>query len=143
MTQVITPYLLYNDTAAALRFLHEAFGFTETFRHADENGRVDHAEMELGGGQVMLGTPGGEYRNPAASGGATVLVHVYVEDVDAHCERARAAGAVIGREPADQVYGDRNYQATDPEGHQWYFAQRVREVSPDQWGAVGAGTGGG
>jgi uncharacterized glyoxalase superfamily protein PhnB len=65
-------------------------------------------------------------------------VHVYVDDVDAHFERARAAGATILEEPADQPYGDRRYAAEDPEGHQWFFAQHVRDLAPEDWGAVAA-----
>jgi uncharacterized glyoxalase superfamily protein PhnB len=69
----------------------------------------------------MLGCPGPEYRNPKRLGGHTQLVYVYVDDVDAHCERARAAGAEILREPEDQDYGARDYTARDPEGHIWSF----------------------
>lgn len=141
MPQRITPYLLYADAAAALDWLAEAFGFTETLRHADDEGRVNHAEMALGGGSIMLGEPGPDYRNPKALGAVTQLVHVYVDDVDAHCAGARAAGALIEREPADQEYGDRNYGAVDPEGHRWFFAQKLREVAPEEWGATGAGDG--
>ncbi|CAN5256026.1 VOC family protein [soil metagenome] len=141
MKQRITPYLLYADAAAALDWIAAAFGFTETLRHADDDGGVNHAEMELGGGSIMLGEPGPDYRNPKVMGGVTQLVHVYVEDADAHCARARAAGATIEREPADPEYGERNYGAVDPEGHRWFFAQKLREVSPEQWGATGAGDG--
>lgn len=138
MTQRITPYLLYTDAATALDWLAATFGFTETLRHADDEGRVNHAEMEMGGSSIMLGEPGPDYRNPNALGGATQLVHVYVDDVDVHCARARAAGAVIEREPADQVYGDRNYGAVDPEGHRWFVAQKLRDVLPEEWGAAQA-----
>jgi uncharacterized glyoxalase superfamily protein PhnB len=124
MTHTITPYLLYEDAAAALKFLSRAFGFTESMR-IDANGRVQHAEMELGDGRVMLGQPAEGYRNPKHLGTATALIYAYVEDVDAHCAQAREAGAEIAEEPADQEYGDRRYHARDPEGHDWYFAQRM------------------
>ena len=62
-------------------------------------------------------------------------IYVYVDDVDAHYERARTAGAEIIDEPEDQVYGERRYGAVDPEGHRWYFSQVVREVTPEDWGA--------
>lgn len=125
MAQTVTPYLLYEDAAGALDFLARAFGFEETTRMAMPDGRVSHAEMKLGDGEIMLGQPEDGYRNPKQLGGTTVLMHVYVDDVDAHCERARAGGAEIADEPADQEYGDRRYHARDPEGHSWYFAQRV------------------
>jgi uncharacterized glyoxalase superfamily protein PhnB len=91
------------------------------------------------GGAIMLGSPGADYRNPLALGGPSVLVHVYVNDVDAHFGAARQAGAVIERELADQPYGDRSYAAVDPEGHQWFFATRVKEMEPEEWGAVSPG----
>lgn len=137
MTQRITPYLLYVDAAAAVDWLAQAFGFTEPLRHEAADGRVDPAEMELGNGSIMLGEPGHDYRNPKTLGGATQLVHVYVPDVDAHCARARAAGATIEREPAYQEYGDRNYSVVDPEGHRWFFAQKLREVEAEELGAIG------
>jgi uncharacterized glyoxalase superfamily protein PhnB len=141
MVQRVTPYVLYSDAAAALDYLGRVFGLRETLRFTGPDGRVNHAEMEFpDGGEIMLGSPGDEYRNPLAVGGVTVLVHVYVDDVDAHYEAARRAGATIERELADQPYGDRSYAAVDPEGHQWFFATRVQEVAPEDWGAV-SGTG--
>jgi PhnB protein len=131
-----TPYLLYEDVGAALEWLSRAFGFRERLRFQGEDGAVTHAEMELDGGEVMLGWPGPDYRNPRRLGQTTQLVHVYVEDVDAHFERAREVGAEIVSEPQDQEYGDRRYDVKDPEGHLWSFAQHVRDVTPDEWGAT-------
>jgi uncharacterized glyoxalase superfamily protein PhnB len=136
MTQRIVPYLLYGDVEAALEFLARAFGFEERLRYAGAAGYVNHAEMRLGDSVVFLGDPGDDYRNPKELGGETVLVQVYVDDVDAHFERARAAGAEIAEEPADQEYGERRYAAVDPEGHRWFFAQVTREVTPEEWGAT-------
>ena len=138
MGQAITPYLLYEDGAAAVEFLTSAFGFREIVRSISPEGRVWHAELELGAGSLMLGEPGADYRNPRRLGGVTVAIHVYVDDVDAHHDRAKAAGAEIGEEPADQAYGDRRYQAVDPEGHEWFFAQKIREVAAEEWGATAA-----
>jgi uncharacterized glyoxalase superfamily protein PhnB len=132
----ITPYLLYEDVAGALEWLTKAFGFRERVRFAAEDGTVNHAEMELAGGLVMLGHPGADYQSPKRLGHSTHLVHVYVDDVDEHFERARAAGAVIHAEPADQAYGDRRYDAEDLEGHRWSFAQHIRDVPPAEWGAT-------
>jgi len=127
----ITPYLYYEDVAAALDFLGRAFGFRERMRMPGPDGRPSHAEVELADGVVMLGHPGPEYRCPKRTGQATQNVHVYVDDVDKHFARAKQAGAKILAEPADQFYGDRRYGAEDPEGHQWYFAQHVRDVAPE------------
>ena len=135
MPDTITPYLLYEDGAAAIDFLTKAFGFREVLRSRSPEGRVWHAELALGDGTVYLGEPGGEYRNPKRLGTTTVAIHVYVDDADAHYQHAKAAGAEIRAEPADQEYGDRRYMAVDPEGHEWFFAQRVRDVMPEEWGA--------
>ena len=135
MSDNITPYLLYEDGAAAMEFLSGAFGFEEVLRSQSPEGRVGHAEMRLGDGNIFLGEPGGEYRGPKRLGTTTVGIHVYVDDVDGHCERAKAAGAEIREEPADQEYGDRRYTALDLEGHTWFFAARVKETSPEEWGA--------
>jgi uncharacterized glyoxalase superfamily protein PhnB len=142
MTQTITPYLLYEDAAAALEFLSRAFGFEETLRSTSSEGRVQHAEMRLDDGAIFLGEPGGDYRNPKRLGASTFCLYVYVADADAHCAQARAAGAEIADEPADQEYGDRRYHALDPEGHEWYFAQRIRDVAPGEWGAETKGAAG-
>lgn len=125
----ITPYLFYENVAGALDWLARAFGFDEFGdRYTGEDGKVNHAAMKLGEGQVMMGCPGPAYRNPKRLGAATQQLYVYVEDVDAHFARAREAGAEILEEPQDQFYGDRRYSATDPEGHHWCFAQRIRDV---------------
>jgi uncharacterized glyoxalase superfamily protein PhnB len=127
----ITPYLLYQDVDAALEWLTTTCGFTEDVRMPGPEGKAVHAEARLGDGVVMMGNPGPDYQNPKRRGGATQLVYVYVDDVDKHFETARAAGAHILNEPADQFYGDRTYGAEDPEGHQWSFAQHVRDVAPE------------
>ena len=135
----VMPYLLYEDSDAALEFLTDALGFTEKYRMTADDGRVNHAEVMIGGdGVVMLGTPGSDYKNPKKLGGKTQQIYVYVDDVDAHYERAKAAGAKITREPEDQFYGDRNYGVEDPEGHEWYFGTHVRDVSPEEMQAAGA-----
>jgi PhnB protein len=127
----ITPYLLYEDVDAAVDWLVDVFGFAEQVRMKGPDGRANHAEIKLGDGVVMMGNPGPEYQNPKRRGGATQLVYVYVDDVDKHCEAAKAAGARILQELSDQFYGDRTYGAEDPEGHQWSFAQHVRDVAPE------------
>ncbi len=138
MAGTVTPYLFYEDVARALDWLRDAFGFEEKLRFADDSGVVSHAEMRIGDGEIMLGAPGGEFKNPKRLGAVTVGVHVYVGDVDAHFERARAAGAEILREPADQEYGDRRYDCADLEGHQWYFATQLEQLAPEEWGATTA-----
>ncbi|MGD1148473.1 MAG: VOC family protein [Thermoanaerobaculaceae bacterium] len=131
-TPRVTPYLCYEDVAAALRWLADAFGLRESVRMQGPDGKVNHAEMRIGDGLVMMGCPGPQYRNPKHVGHVTQSLMVYVDDVDAHYARARNAGARIIAPPEDQFYGDRRYAAEDPEGHHWYFAQHVRDVSVDE-----------
>jgi len=125
LMQTITPYLLYEDAARALDFLSRAFGFEEKRRITTPDGHVGHAEMRFGDGEIHLGQPE-QPSSPRSYGGTPVLLYVYVEAVDEHCSRARAAGAEIVDEPADQEYGERRYHCRDPEGHSWYFAQPLR-----------------
>ncbi len=117
----VCPYLNYEDTGAMIDWLAEAFGLVE--RHRESDGEtVTHAEMTLGDAVIMMGCPGPEYRNPRSLGQVTQSLYVFVDDIDAHCDRARRAGAEILEEPADRDYGHRRYGAVDPEGHRWYFA---------------------
>ena len=127
----ITPYLLYEDCAAALDFLTRALGFTEDVRMAGPDGKVDHAEVRMGDGVVMMGMPGPDYQNPNRHGHVSQMVYVYVDDVDKHYEQAKGAGAKIISEPQDQFYGDRNYMAEDPQGHQWNFATHTLDVAQE------------
>jgi len=127
----ITPYLLYADVAAASSWLARAFGLHERMRLSGPDGTVVHAEMELADGVVMIGCPGPDYQNPRCLGHVTQQLYVYVDDVDKHFAHAKASGATILEEPADQFYGDRRYAAEDPEGHHWFFAQHVRDVAPE------------
>ncbi len=136
--QTIRPYLLYEDVDAALGFLSRAFGFEEVLRYSGAEGYVNHAEMRLGDGSIMLGDPGDGYRNPRGLGQETVGIYVEVDEVDQLCERARAAGAEITEGPADQEYGHRRFAAKDPEGHHWFFARKTRDLAPEEWGATRA-----
>ncbi len=132
----IVPYLLYKDCEAALDWLARAFGFEEALRDTGEEGYVNHAEMRIDGVPIYLGNPGAAYRNPRELGQETVGIYVEIDgDVDAHFERARAAGADILQPPTDQEYGHRRYDCVDPEGHRWYFAQVTKHVPAEDWGA--------
>ena len=138
--QTITPYLLYEDCAAALEWLTQAFGFEEELRHHGPDGNVWHASGRIAGGEIMMGDPGDDYRNPKRLGHETVGIYVIVDDVDAHFAHAREAGAEIREEPNDKPYGHRSYTAVDLEGHPWYFASVIRDVAPEEWGAQVATT---
>ena len=133
MPQTITPYLLYHDGVAAIEYLTRTLGFEEVMRFESPDGGVGHAELRLGDGHLYLGEPGSDHRSPTEVGGATVLIHLYVDDVDAHYADAKAAGAELDGEPEDRPYGDRIYRATDPEGHRFFIAQHVRDVPVEEW----------
>lgn len=130
-TPRVAPYLYYNDVAEALTWLSSAFGFKERMRMPGPDGGVMHAEMEIEDGLIMLGCPSDDYQNPKKLGHLTQGLYVYVEDVDKHFKQAKESGADIVDEPEDQFYGDRRYTVLDPEGHQWFFAQHVRDVAPE------------
>ena len=139
MAQTVFPYLLYEDVSAMLDWLSRVFGFEEKLRFAGEDGTISHAEMSIGGGSIMMGAPGGDYRSPKHGGGFPAQVQVYLDDVDDHYARAKAAGAEIRQEPTEMPYGDRRYDAYDAEGHLWMFATQIRKVAPEDWGATTAG----
>lgn len=112
-----------------------AFGFERTMVITDSDGNLQHSEMSFDGGQIMIGVEWeADRRSPASLGGKTTQsVHVHLQSgLDAHCERARAAGAKSTREPADEFYGDRVYGCRDPEGDFWTFAQTVRPVTREE-----------
>jgi uncharacterized glyoxalase superfamily protein PhnB len=138
----ISSSVFYENASAAIEWLCKAFGF-EVRLKVEEDGHIVHSELTFGDGLVMIGTAGAhspekaayqkDFASPKALGGRTTqTLAIFVDDVDAHCARARASGAKIIREPRTEDYGaeywaDRSYGATDPEGHLWWFMQRVRD----------------
>jgi uncharacterized glyoxalase superfamily protein PhnB len=118
----IFPALRYNDAHAAIDLLVNAFGFTPSAVHEDDNGVVQHAELAYGDGMVMLGeTPREPDSNRLDMPVGGTSVYIVVDDPDAHYERARAAGVKIRRELRDEDYGSRGYTAEDAEGNLWSF----------------------
>jgi uncharacterized glyoxalase superfamily protein PhnB len=119
---MICPYLIYEDAPAAIRFLSEAYGFEEKLVYPMPDGRVGHAELVLGDSMVMLASIfEGFGTSPRQLPDVHGFSYVYVEDVDAHFARAKAAGATLVTEPTDE-HGTRSYRTTDPEGHRWVFS---------------------
>jgi uncharacterized glyoxalase superfamily protein PhnB len=134
--------IYYDDPRAAIEWLEKAFGFEPSMIITDAEGRIAHAEMTFGDGYIMVGSPWNEIvATPGqVDGKNTQNVHVQLsEGIDAHCERARAAGAQIEMEPEDQFYGDRSYRAIDLGGHMWTFGQTVKEMKPEEWDAASPG----
>ena len=129
----ITPNVFYDDPAAALEWLSKTFGFETRMSMPGPSGGVIHAEMQVADSAFMMSPTGDAeaWSSPKSLGGSvTQSLYVYVDDVDAHCERARSAGAVIASEPETMFWGDRTYVAEDLEGHRWTFAQVVEEIAP-------------
>lgn len=140
MTQVQTatatmfPFAHYQNGTAAIDWLVEAFGFESRGVTQSPDGGIVHAELALGPSVFMLDDQGGEgfgIKTPGELGAVSGGVYVYVEDVDAHFARAKAAGAEIVREPAETSYGAREYMARDLEGHLWSFGTYLPSASSE------------
>jgi uncharacterized glyoxalase superfamily protein PhnB len=126
---VIIPVLIYPDVREAVDWLGSAFGFAERVRI----GEAHRSQLQAGEGAVIVADVRGDRRAPRP-GEATHQVVVRVEDADAQCERARAHGARILAEPQTYEYGERQFTAEDPAGHQWVFSETVADMAPEEWG---------
>lgn len=130
----VVPTLSYEDVPAAVEFLTRAFGFRERAgARLTGHGSV-LAWMEVGDGLITLSTSGGHDRtSPRIAGAITQSLKVYVDGIDQHFARAKAAGAIIISEPSDKFWGGRTYEAKDLEGHYWDFSERGRELDSAEW----------
>lgn len=130
----VTPYLTVRDAASAIEFYTEAFGAKETFRWADPDGRIRHAEIVIGDSPIMLTEESPEHGmgGPQSLGGTPVNIFLYVEDVDALFDRAIAAGATEIRPVEDKPEGDRRGGLTDPFGHVWWIATHIEDVPREE-----------
>lgn len=128
----LSPSLYYTAPAAAIDWLCAAFGFAVRIKIEGDDGAIHHSELTYGTALLMVSSATGRSCSPRdLDGRSTAALFLYVDDVDAHCLHAKAAGAEIVSEPKDSDYGpgywtDRGYEARDCEGHRWYFAQRLR-----------------
>jgi uncharacterized glyoxalase superfamily protein PhnB len=127
----IIPVLIYPDVRAAVAWLEEVFGFKERVQIGEDH----RSQLSFGDGGVIVGDVRHD-RRPPRPGEATHSVMVRVEDARAHCEHARAHGANILMEPTDFEYGERQYSAEDPAGHQWTFSETLTDVAPEEWGGI-------
>lgn len=130
----VIPYLSIDGASAAIDFYTVVFGATERMRMPAADGKVGHAELQIGESVIMLADAFPEMgsSSPKSIGGTPVTVMVYVEDVDAVFARALEAGAIEERPVEDQFYGDRAGQFEDPFGHKWFVASHVEDVPPDE-----------
>ena len=141
----LTPYLIVKDAARAIEFYMKAFGAREIYRLTDPsapNGKIGHAELEIGAGVLMLADEWPDFGalSPASIGGSPVSLHLYVADVDAVVARVADAGATVLRQPKDEFFGDRVATIVDPFGHRWQLATRNETVAPAEmqrrWAAM-------
>jgi PhnB protein len=132
--QTVTPYLAVEDAAKAIEFYTKAFGAKERVRMDTPDGKIGHAELEIGDSLVMLSDPfpQASTKPPKELGGTSASVFLYVEDVDALTKQAIDAGATSTMEVADQFWGDRMGSITDPFGHSWSIATHVEDVAPEE-----------
>jgi PhnB protein len=130
----LTPYLAVDDAAQAIEYYKNAFGAKERMRMERPDGKIGHAELEIGDSMVMLSDPfpHATTRPPKELGGTSGSVFMYVEDVDAVVKQAVDTGATITMEVADQFWGDRFGSIQDPFGHSWSIATHVEDVPPEE-----------
>ena len=125
----VTPYLCVDGAKAAIEFYTNVLGATERMHMPGPDGKIGHAELELGDSLIMLADefPEMGIRGPKAVGGTPVMISIYVEDADAVFDAAVAAGATAVRPMENQFYGDRSGQFEDPFGHRWSVATHVED----------------
>jgi uncharacterized glyoxalase superfamily protein PhnB len=123
----VTASLMVNDAGAALEFAKQVLGAKERLKMASPDGKIGHAEIEIGDSVVMLADASTSDQGVHMPG----VLNVYVQDVDATYAKALAAGGTSLREPADMFYGDRSAGVQDPSGNHWWFATHVEDVSPE------------
>jgi PhnB protein len=132
--RTVTPYLFVEGAAKAIEFYKKAFNAQELVRMGGPDGRVGHAELQIGNSRIMMSdaNPDMGARDPKALGGSSVSILLYVDDVDAWAKRAQDAGIKVVRPVEDQFYGDRAGTFEDPFGHQWDIHTHTEDVSPEE-----------
>ena len=135
----VTPALIVRDAAAAIEFYKKAFGAEEIDRMAGPDGSIMHAEIRIGDSLIMLGEENEQWgtRSPLLTNGNPGSLHLYVEDADAAFDRALEAGAKVRYPLEDAFWGDRYGKVTDPFGHEWGLATRVRDMTPAEMAKAG------
>jgi uncharacterized glyoxalase superfamily protein PhnB len=134
----VLPHVVYQDLVKAMAWLERAFGFREYYRYGAPSG----GQMWAGKAAIQVRQAGEGQKPPRELGYGTQSLTIFVDDVDGHYARARAAGAKILEEPHETEYGEYQYAAEDPDGHHWLFSRHTRDADPEEWGATVAGTAG-
>ena len=130
----VTPYLIIRGAADAIEFYKKAFGATELFRFPGPDGKIGHAELQVGNSRIMLADeyPDMGYNGPQTIGGSPVALMIYLADVDTVFNRAVEAGATVKEPLQDKFYGDRIGTVVDPFGHRWHLATHQEDVSMEE-----------
>ena len=131
-TNIVLPHIVYRDVASAIAWLHRTFGFIEHYRYGDP---ANGAQMHLGEAWIMLRQARPGSGSPGQLGYATQSLTIFVEDVEAHLQRTKSAGAKIVEELHQTEYGELQYGVEDLDGHHWLFSRHARDVHPEEWGA--------
>jgi len=132
--ETLLAHVVYEDVAEAIARLSSAFGFREHFRYGDPD-RPAGAQICLGKACIMLRETRPGEQTPKQLGSATQSLTIFLEDVDEHFQRAKAAGVKITEPLNETAYGERQYGAEDLAGHHWLFSRHARDVRPEEWGA--------
>lgn len=135
----VTPSIIVRDAAAAIDFYKRAFDAVEIDRMAGPDGKIMHAEIRIGDSRIMLGEENEAWgtRSPLSTNGNPGSLHIYVDDADASFDRALEAGAKVRYPLEDAFWGDRYGKVTDPFGHEWGIATRVKTLSPAEMETAG------
>ena len=130
----VTPYLIVSGAANALDYYKMAFDAQELMRMPGPDGKIAHAELQIGNSRIMLAdeSPQMGHKSPQTIGGSGTGLMLYVKDVDDTFQRAVSGGGKVVRPVQDQFYGDRSGNLTDPFGHQWTIATHVEDVAPEE-----------
>ena len=132
-TNTMVAHVVYTDLAKAIPWLERAFGFREHFRYGDG---PSGAQMFAGQAVIMVRRQRDRERTPREAGFGTQSLTIFVDDVDAHCARARAGGATVVEELHETEYGEYQYAVLDLDGHHWLFARHASDRAPEDWGAT-------
>ena len=131
-TDNILPHVAYHDIEAAIAWLTATFGFKEYYRYGDP---ISGAQMHLGNAWLQLHRAKPGHSSPAKLGFGTQSLTIFVEDIETHFARTKAAGAKLLEDLHETVYGELQYAVEDLEGHHWLFSRHARDLSPEEWGA--------
>jgi uncharacterized glyoxalase superfamily protein PhnB len=135
-TNIVLPHILYRDVAEAIVWLTRVFWFREHYRYGDDAGSISGAQMQFGDAWMMLKRAPAGTSVPEDLGYGTQSLTLFVEDVEAHFQRAKLEGATIVENLHETVYGELQYGVIDLDGHHWLFSRHAHDRRPDEWGAI-------